>query len=166
MDTIAELERRITAALERISASVEHRLSAPPAGAPADQAELDRLRAALDEEKMSSAQLAERLKVQRVRAERAQAGLKAEVERLTAQVDAQALAMQKLVTATIQMREEMRRLREAAETGQTDPGLIDKALAAELEAFRATRAAETAELDDLIATLTPLVQAEEAADHA
>lgn len=166
MDTIAELERRITAALERISATVEHRLSAPPAGAPADQAELERLRAALDEEKMSSAQLAERLKVQRARAERAQAGLKAEVERLTAQVDAQALAMQKLVTATIQMREELRRLREAAEAGQTDPGLIDKALAAELEAFRATRAAETAELDDLIAALTPLVQAEEAADHA
>lgn len=166
MDTIAELERRITAALERISATVEHRLSAAPAAPVTDQAELDRLRADLDEERQTSARLADTLKSQRDRSERAEAGLAEEVTRLTAQVDAQALAMQKLVTATVQMREELRRLRDAAEAGPVDSALIDKAMAAELEAFRATRAAETAELDDLIAVLTPIVEAEEAREHA
>ena len=72
--------------------------------------------------------------------------------------------MQRLVTATIRMREDLRRLR--SERGQSvDPALIDKAMAAELDAGEALRAAETAELADLVAALTPIVQAEEARAH-
>lgn len=163
MDEIAELERRITAALERISDGIEQRRSGSGGPSPVVVAELDRLREELDEERMASAQLSERLKVQRQRADRAVGEMKDEVIRLTAQVDEQALAMQRLVTSTVRMREEMRRLREAAEQGgSVDAGLIDKALAAELEAYRATSEAETAELADLVAALTPIVEAEEA----
>ena len=131
---------------------------------PVIMAELDRLREELDEERMANAQLTERLKVQRERAERAAVDLRTEAVRLTVQVDEQALAMQRLVTATIRMREDLRRLR--SERGQSvDPALIDKAMAAELDAGEALRAAETVELADLVAALTPIVQAEEARAH-
>jgi uncharacterized membrane protein len=168
MDGIADFEQRIMAALARIDAGVERRMVAGSAGtgpSPVVMAELDRLREDLDEERMANAQMAERLKVQRERADRAAADLKAEVERLTRQVDDQALAMQRLVTATIQMREDLRRLRgQAAE--RVDSGLIDKAMASELEAGNALREAETAELADLVAALTPIVQAAEAQGEA
>lgn len=167
MDNIAELERRITAALERIGAGVERRLVAPAGPSAASVVELDRLREELDEERMANAQLNERLKVQRDRYDRAAGDLRAEVDRLTRQVDDQALAMQRLVTSTIQLREELRRLREATEAGgAVDSGLIDAAMAAELEALRATRAAETSELADIVAALTPIVETEEARAHA
>ena len=129
-------------------------------------AELDRLREELDEERMANAQLAERLKVQRDRADRTAGDMKAEVARLTGQVDDQALAMQRLVTATIQMREDLRRMRDRRmqESGG-DPGLMDKSMAAELNAISALRSAEAAELADLVAALTPIMQAEEARSH-
>ena len=125
-------------------------------------AELDRLREELDEERMANAQLSERLKVQRDRADRSASDLKAEVDRLTVQVDDSALAMQRLVTATIQMREDLRRLRE----GAADPALIDKAMVAELGAMGALRAAEAADLAELVAALTPIVQAAETQGEA
>ena len=163
MDEIAELERRITAALERISKGMEERPSASGGPSPVVLAELDRLREELDDERTANYQLTERLKQQRARAERTLDEIREEAARLTAQVDEQALAMQRLVNSNVQMREELRRLREATERGGTvDAALIDKALAAELEAYRATAEAETAELADLIAALTPIVEAEEA----
>jgi hypothetical protein len=167
MDEIAELERRITAALERIGDGMERRLRAPAGAAAVTLAEIDRLREELDEERMANAQLSERLRVQRERSERAAGVLRAEVDRLTRQVDEQALAMQRMVTSTIQMREEMRRLREDVQAGgAVNPALIDKALVTELEAYRATRGAESAELAGIIAALTPIVEAEEAKLHA
>ena len=172
MDDIAEFERRITQALERISQGIERRPAASgapaPSGVPPEAlAELDRLREELDEERMANAQLNERLKVQREKAQAAATAMKAEVARLTEQVDEQALAMQRLVTSTIQMREDLRRMREAAAGGEgASAGLIDKALGAELEALHATSQAETAELADIVATLTRIVEAEEAPANA
>ncbi len=166
-DSIAELERRITAALERIGAGVERRLVAPSGPSAATQVELDRLREEIDEERMATAQANERLRVQRERYERASGELRAEIERLTRQVDDQALAMQRLVNSTVQMREELRRLRvEVQAGGQVDAALINKAMAAELEALAALRDAESAELADIVAALTPIVAAEEARSHA
>ena len=46
-----------------------------------------------------------------------------------------------------------------------DPGLMDKSMATELNAVSALRSAETAELADLVAALTHIVQAEEARSH-
>ena len=162
MDSIAELERRITAALERISAGVERQMAAPVAPAPGAMAELDRLREELDEERMANAQLTERLKVQRERAERSTIELRAEVERLNAEVDAQALAMQRLVAAATLAREELRRFREAAEGEGVDAALVNSAMAIELEALHATHAADSADLAELVAALTPIVDTEEA----
>ena len=46
-------------------------------------------------------------------------------------------------------------LRTAAAAGVTEPGLINKAMATELEALRATRLTEMAEMDEILAALEP-----------
>jgi hypothetical protein len=167
MGQIAELEQRIATAFARIAAGVEALEARPAPEAPvADQGELTRLQAALDEERMAHAQLSERLKTTRDQDAKAQTALKAEVSTLTRQLDAQSLDMQRLSGTVGQLREELRRLREAAEQGMADPQLINRAMLAELEALRATRAAETTEMADILAALTPILDAEEARAHA
>jgi chromosome segregation ATPase len=164
MDGIAELEQRIMAALARLDAGLERRVSASSSAAPspAVMAELDHLREELDEERSANAQMNERLRAQRERTERVVAEMRGEIDRLARQVDEQALAMQRLVASTTQMREDLRRLR-AAGPGGADAALLGKA--ADAEAGAALRAAEAADLANLVAALTPIVQAEELRQH-
>ena len=171
MGQIADLEQRITTAFARIAAAVAALEARPAPAAPvADTteltpdltAELITVQTALDEERMAHAQLAERLKMLRDQDAKAQAALTAEVAALTRQLDAQGLDVQRLSGTVAQLREELRRLREAAEPGMADPQLINRTMLAELEALRATRAAETTEMAEIIAALTPILDAEEA----
>ena len=176
MDNIAELERRITAALMRIGDGVE-RLSAahaeteqditdqgvPDQGAPvatlADgvaEAEIARLNEALDEERMLAAQLNERLRVVRDQDAQARQDLEIEVGRLMKLLDGQGLEMQRLKKTVVGLREQLRLMTEAQAEGRVEPHLINKAMLTELETLRALRAAEAAELDELIAALDPL----------
>ena len=171
MAQIADLEQRIASAFARIAAGVEALQAAPVAvaelpSAPVDTGEVDRLQAALDEESMAHAQLAERLKMLRDQDAKSQIALTTEVATLTRQLDAQGLDVQRLSGTVAQLREELRRLREAAEQGMADPQLINRAMLAELEALRATRAVETTEMADIIAALTPILDAEEVRAHA
>ena len=163
MAELAELEQRLAEALARIGAGVE-RLTAPSDAPSAAQAEeIAHLYAALDAERAA-----------RVAADEALNDLQsptsgadpAELDRLTRQLDAQSLDNQRLRSSVAQLREELRRLREAAETGATDAALVNRALQAELEALRAVRASEITEMADILATLGPLVEAEEARAHA
>lgn len=88
MQEIAELERRITAALERIGRGVDI-LAAPPAAPPSamlPESDFARLNDALEEERMANAQLAERLRVHRDR----EAALAGQLAELTARFEAQA----------------------------------------------------------------------------
>ena len=173
MDNIAELERRITAALMRIGAGVEQVGS--EAGAPvatlADgvaEAEIARLNEALDEERMLSAQLNERVRALRGQQDSGkQQALEAEVERLTKLLDVQGLEVQRLKKTVVSLREQLRLMTEAQAEGRVEPHLINKAMLTELEALRALRAAEAAELDELIAALEPLAApAEEEVQNA
>ncbi|MDO9638547.1 MAG: hypothetical protein Q7J44_08390 [Pseudotabrizicola sp.] len=172
MDNIAELERRIAAALMRIGDGVEA-LSAkepePDGAAPvatlADgvaEAEIARLNEALDEERTVSAQLNERLRaLRRDPAADKQPELEAEIERLSRLLDVQGLEMQRLKKTVVGLREQLRLMTEAQAEGRVEPHLINKAMLTELEALRALRAAEAAELDELIAALDPLAARQE-----
>ena len=168
MDNIAELERRITAALMRIGNGVEALSAVQPepeqvlAGSPvatlADgvaEAEIARLNEALDEERMLVAQLNERLRMLRDQGTGKQE-LEAEVGRLSKLLDVQGLEMQRLKKTVVSLREQLRLMTEAQAEGRVEPHLINKAMLTELEALRALRAAEAAELDELIAALDPL----------
>lgn len=165
MDNIAELERRITAALMRIGDGVESlsvRQGEPEATGPvatlADgvaEAEIARLNEALDEERMLVAQLNERVRALRDQGAGKQE-LEAEVERLSKLLDVQGLEMQRLKKTVVGLREQVRLMSEAQAEGRVEPHLINKAMLTELEALRALRSAEAAELEELIAALDPL----------
>lgn len=128
MQDIVELERRITAAMERIGAGLDRRASSE--GGKGDGDEIARLTEALDEERMANAQLNERV---RVLHERATSGAGEADEGLQAQLAAQA--------------DEISTLRRVlAEAGK------------EIASLRAARAAEAAELAEVVAALDPLVK--------
>lgn len=157
MEQIAELERRITAALDRIARGID-RLDAPDT---TSLHELSRLTQALEAERMASAQCAERLRAVKERDAGIRAAYEQETARLSQLLDEQALEMQRMRNVVVQLREQVRMQREAAERGVAEPHLINRAMLAELESLRATRMAEVAEMDGILSELTPLLEGAE-----
>lgn len=164
MQDITALEKRITAALERIGKGVDRMASAPkvaapvaPTPAPAPAPDLA-LRAQLEEEKTLTAQLQDRIRVMKER--ESQGVLQERIERLTQQLDVQGLELQRMRRTAATLRDQLAHLRQAQAAGVTEPNLINKAMLAELEALRATRMTEMAEMDEILAALEPhLVEA-------
>ncbi|WP_371038500.1 hypothetical protein [Rhodosalinus sp. FB01] len=162
MAELEDLERRIARAMDRIAGGVEAlsaRAAAPvPEPEPAADTEApERLRAALEEERAVTAQLEERVRAIKERQE-------TRVARLEAQVAEQATAMaaldeelQRLRRANQQLRDNNAALRQANEAGLAEPQLVNGAMVAELEALRALRASETAEMQAVLARLDPLI---------
>lgn len=165
MAEIAELEQRISAALARISAGVDRLGKSEDAPSAAQAEEIARLQAALDAERDARAEAEAALAAQPA-AGAADAALHAEVDRLTRQLDEQSLDNQRLRSSLAQLREELRRLREAVEGDIADAPLLNRALQAELESLRAARASETTEMAEILTQLGGIVEAEEALAHA
>jgi cell division protein FtsB len=145
MDDIKTAERRILAALSRVQKGLE----AGPVGAADDGG----LRVELAEERAEVARLRERLRQVPLREP---SGHEARIDRLTRQLDVQGIELQRLRKSNIALREEIRTLREMAEEG-TDPASINRAMKDELEALRATRHAEIAEMDEILGELTAMI---------
>lgn len=151
MSDIEELERRINAAFDRIGQAVDGFVP-PTTGAGTGE-----LQDALLTEQTANAQLTERLRVVKER-EASQAAEAAEkVDRLTRALDAQGLELQRMKKTVIQLRESLRALREAQTEAVADPHLVNKAMLTELEALRATRLTEMAQMEEILAELHPLI---------
>jgi methylthioribose-1-phosphate isomerase len=166
MQDIAELEGRITAALDRIGQGLDRLPGAQAKGAtPAGHQDKDvsRAQAALEEERMVTAQLNERLRSVKEKEALMRAELEEKCQRLTRQLDTQGLELQRMRKTAVQLREQLREIREA-QLRDSEPHLVNKAMLTELEALRATRMTEMAEMEELIAELSPLL--EEAPTHA
>lgn len=175
MQDITELERRIAVALERIGKGVDRiparnaAAAAPPpppaqaqAAAPASE-DVAVLRALLEEERTANAQLQERLRAVKDKDLVVQSQLQEKVEKMTRQLDVQGLELQRMRKTAISLREQLRVLREAQAAGLAEPHLVNKAMLAELDALRATRLTEMAELDEIAAALDEhLTEAENA----
>lgn len=166
MQDLGELERRISAALERIGQGLDvltapqEEVEPPP---PPDTTEIDGLRVQLQEERFANAQLLERLRALKERDASQQAQVQEKMEKLTRQLDVQGLELQRMRRTTIGLRDQLRQLREAQAAGLAEPHLINKAMLTELEALRATRLTEIAELDEISAALDEhLTEAENA----
>lgn len=157
MQEITELEKRIAAALDRIGKGVDRLVSQPRAAAPVSgsaTAPADTvLRAQLEEEKSLTAQLQARLRAARDR--EAKGDLQEKVDRLTQDLDMQGLELQRMRRVNASLREQLETLRSAQAAGLTEPGLINRAMQAELEALRAMRLTEMAEMDEILAALEP-----------
>lgn len=175
MQEITELERRITAALDRIGRGLDNIPAAVAVAAPAVAAvggatgggevagDRGALQAALEEERTAVAQLQERLKAVKDRELVIQSQMTEKIEKLTRQLDVQGLELQRMRKTSITLREQLRVLREAQAAGSAEPHLLNKAMLAELDALRATRLSEMAELDELSAALDDhLTEAENA----
>jgi chromosome segregation ATPase len=163
MNDIAELERRITMALERIGAGID---LIGAAAAPAESlhvadgeaaARIAELQDALDSERTTNAQLTERVRAIKEKQETMVGALEKKVARLTQQVDAATIDLQRLKEANQDLADANRALGEAVEAGVADPGLINQAMLGELEALRAARAADVAEMDGILSELKPLI---------
>lgn len=159
MSDIQELENRINTALERIAKAVDAHgpVFASPVAAPVEDGRLAALAEELQAERDANAQLLERLNLLKARDAEQVGELQERVESLTRQLDAQGLEVKRMRKNVIQLRETMRGLREAQSQGLTEPHLLNKAMLAELEALRATRLSETAEMNEILAELTPLI---------
>ena len=162
MSEISDFEARITAALERIGWAVavaEERaetIAAEAAGGIASEeleAEIARLRDALDEEKAANSQLETRVKAIHERQETHVAALETEVETLRRQLADHDREMQKLRLVNTQLRENNTALREANAEGLGNADLIDSGMRAELEALKVTCAADVTELDAILTEL-------------
>ncbi|MGL4279425.1 MAG: hypothetical protein ACRCS0_03580 [Albidovulum sp.] len=162
MNDIAELERRITMALERIGAGIDLIGAAAPAGDQhvsdgEDAARMAALQDALDSERTTNAQLTERVRAIKEKQETMVGALEKKVARLTQQLDAATLDLQRLKEANQDLADANRALGAAVEEGVADPNLINHAMLSELEALRAARAAEVAEMDGILSELKPLI---------
>jgi hypothetical protein len=151
MSNIEELERRINVAFDRIGQAVDGFVS-PTTGAGTGE-----LQDALLTEQTANAQLTERLRVVKAR-EASQAAEAAEkVDRLNRALDAQGLELQRMKKTVIQLRESLAALRETQTEAVADPHLVNRAMLTELEALRATRLTEMAQMEVILAELHPLI---------
>ena len=155
MSQIDELQGRIAAAMERIGTGVETLAAREAKQAEPDPEVLEQL----EEEKLANAQLQERLRT--LKSKHA-----AQLEQLNADLATQTQAMarldmdlQRLRQSNDQLRESNQALRNANEEGVGEPHLINKAMLAELEALRATQAADAAETNAVLSRLEPLLAA-------
>ncbi len=154
MSDIAELEHRITAALERIGTGVD---GLAAADASADGNEADTLREALEAEKTANAQLEERVSAIKEKQETTIKDMESRIETLTTEKSKHEADAKKLLHVNAQLRESNDALRESNESGVGDAHLINKAMQTDLEALKATRNADLAELETIMAELKPLI---------
>lgn len=148
MSQIDELQRRITAALDRIGQGLDGMSSGG-----ADEGEIETLKKDLEDEKLASAQLEERLKSLSQKQKESAAAQQAQSDAMR-KLDSE---LQSLRKANQQLRDNNKALREANQAGVTEPHLINKSMLAELEGLRAARSADRAETDVIIADLGQLI---------
>ncbi|MDF0601440.1 hypothetical protein P1J78_11910 [Psychromarinibacter sp. C21-152] len=157
MTEIAELQRRLSEALERIGGGVEA-LEAPRAAPAADPEELRRLTEALEAEKELTAQLEVRVRAQKEKTERQGRELQTEIDRLKQELADAEIQAQRMRRTNTQLRQSIQALREAAEEGVAEPHLINQAMSSELEGLRVAREGDRAEMDAILGELKPLLE--------
>ena len=188
MTELAEYERRIAFALERIGRGVETLAdqravalaaaaavpapepvpvpepvpepviaAAPVAVETGPSAEVLALQAELEAERAASAQLTERVLAIREKQETTLAALEKRLTQATRALEAVQVEANRLKRANTDLIEVNRQLIDGA--GRIDPALVNLSMQAELEALRAARAWEAAELSDIVTGLAPIVAA-------
>ena len=164
MNDIAGLEQRINLALERIGAgldALDAGAMAPVAGAGGGDSAADErlaeMQEALEAERTTNAQLTERVRAIREKQETMVGGLEKKVAYLTEQVDTLTQDLQLMKKVNDELADANHALSTAAAEGIADPELLNAAILTELQALRAARAADVAEMDDILSELKPLI---------
>lgn len=151
MSDIAELERRITAALDRISGGLGRLVDVASEGNTA-------LAEELAAERDANAQLEERVRAIKEKQETMVAALQDEVSTLRKSLAESDAEVQQLKSVNAALRSSNDALRKANEGGLADPGLVNDALQAEIDALRALEAGNRAEIDRALGILEPMLK--------
>lgn len=157
MHEIGELQRRITAALDRIGTGVD--AIAAPRDTSRSGAEAGDLEAALEDERRVASELRDRLATMEARHGRALA----EAQALLSEMEQD---RNRLKAANEALGEAARSLRDASANGGSGADLVNTAALAEIDALKSMRVSDRAELDALMRLLAPVVEAEGEASHA
>ena len=162
MSELTEVEARLVSALDRIRDGVAGLTApAPKAEEPQiDPAQLSEMAAKLDEERTANAQLEERVKLLKERQDGKLTELEASVDAARARAARMDRELQRLRQVNAELRDINGQLRDALSAGVSEPHLVNKAMLAELEALRATRSADAAEMDAILEELTPIIEKE------
>lgn len=148
MTDITELQRRITAALDRIGNGMDRVANSADAG----------LAEALEAERMANAQLEERVRAIKETQETTVATLEAEVASLRDALAATDADLQQVRGVNAELRGSNAALRSANAEGLADAELVNAALQVELDALRALQAGDRAEMDRVLATIAPMLE--------
>ena len=151
MNDISDFERRITAALDRAQQALEA-LSAN------DGEDTAALSAELEAERVANQQLEERVRAIKDKQETMVAELEAEVSRLKEALKTRDGEVQSMRAVNENLRASNAALRTANAEGLAEPELVNTAISTELDSLRAERAAERAEIEDILATLVPVLK--------
>lgn len=158
MSDIAEFERRITVALERIDAGIDAGLDVATAGAsPDNSAEISELNTALEAERMANAQLEERVSAIKDKQETTMKEMQERIEALGESLTAQESQARDLEQANNELQTQNQELRSANEKSVGEADQTSKAMQAELETLQATRKADLSELETIMAELKPII---------
>jgi predicted nucleic acid-binding Zn-ribbon protein len=161
MTDLPDLQSRLDVALERIRVAAQN--VAPPELAQDDGPSNDRvveLNAKLEDEQTANAQLEERVKLLKERQDGKLAELESNVEAGRARSARMDRELQRLRQVNAELRDINGKLRDAMTAGVSETHLVNKAMLAELEALRATRSADAAEMDAIIEELAPIIERE------
>lgn len=151
MQEISEFERRIVSALERADRALGSLGAGGGDGGPDLSAELEA-------ERVANAQLEERVRAIKETQETTVARLEAEVARLSDALAARDATVEQMRAVNEELRRSNAALRDAQRDGLAEPSLINSSMMSELESLRAQREADRAELDDILATLEPVLK--------
>jgi len=151
MDDISEFERRIAAALDRASQAMDQ-LGAGEGGDGAG------LKAELEAERVANQQLEERVRAIKEKQETTVARLEEEVARLKEALAGRDAELQQVRSVNEALRGSNASLREANAQGVGDADLVNSAMVTELESLRAARAADRSEIEEILATLEPVLK--------
>ena len=149
MSDIAELESRLSAALDRIANGVG-RIGA--AEVPASVLE------ELEAEREANAQLEARVVAIKERQETMIASLQEDVTRLTNALSGMDGDVQRLKSVNAELRATNAALRTANAAGLPDADLVNSAMSAEVDALRALEAGNRAEIDRALGMLEPMLK--------
>ena len=103
-------------------------------------------------------QLEERVRAIKDKQETTVAGLEAQVARLKEQLASRDGELTRLKAVSDDLRKSNSALREANASALPDGGLVNASLQSELDAERAARAADRAEIEDILASLEPVLK--------
>lgn len=153
MSDISDFERRITAALDRAQQALEQ-LNAGVS----DDGDTTSLTAELEAERVANQQLEERVRAIKDKQETMVAQLEEEVSRLKGALKTRDEEVQAMRGVNENLRASNTALRDANAQGLAEPGLVNASMVTELDSLRAARAADRAEMEEILSTLTPALK--------